>query len=161
MTTTRSAWGTLKTGSPRRATPLVGGTGPKVFQDVQAFLDVAIHCSSSVLISGGELRVRRMLARCIHQESGRQDGPFVVVDYRGVPDAFLTSSLGSIFLEDVDALSPEAQARMVAVFTRRLPGETHMRVIAGASYDLPDLVRAGDFSADLFGLLSALHLVIG
>lgn len=102
-----------------------------------------------------------MLARCIHQESERRDGPFVVVDYRGVPDAWLTSSLGSLYLEDVHALSPEAQARMVDVFTQRPPGEAHMRVMAGASHDLPDLVRAGDFSADLFGLLSALHLVIG
>jgi DNA-binding NtrC family response regulator len=144
--------------------PIAGhaaGRGPD-WEEIRQFIHVAAACRASVLISGGNRRVRESLARLIHQESALRDAPFVVVDSRSTSNRCLESpSPGSLFIEQAHDLSSTMQAPLLDLLerqARRPPDVT--RVMAGATHALFVKVRSGTFSSDLFYRLNIIHLVI-
>jgi DNA-binding NtrC family response regulator len=135
----------------------------------------------TVLITGSTGTGKELVARAIHEQSPRRAGPFIDVNCAAIPETLFEAELfghqrgtftgahetrrglfeeaasGTIFLDEVDALSPAAQAKLLRVLQereiRRIGGrqkiKVDVRVIAATNRDLPQAVVEGAFRADL------------
>jgi len=135
---------------------------------------------SPVLIVGEQGTGKTLLARMIHQQSGRGDKPFIEVSCGGIDELGLERELfgqkfeedpaserpgrlvrangGSVLLDEVAALSMTLQARLLQVLR---DGEIEplgsnqaiaidVRFLLSTRENLPALVEAGKFRRDLF-----------
>lgn len=70
---------------------LIGDSSPLLLlkEKIRAVAD----SSSTVLISGESGTGKELVARAIHQESPRRDGPFIAINCGGIPDNLLESEL--------------------------------------------------------------------
>ena len=108
-------------------------------QEIFEILPDVAESRSTVLIQGESGTGKELLARAIHQLSGRSGGPLVVVNCGALPDTLLESELfghvagaftdarkdrpgrfaladgGSIFLDEIGDVSPALQARLLRV----------------------------------------------
>jgi DNA-binding NtrC family response regulator len=144
----------------------------------------------TVLITGESGTGKELVARAIHYNSSRSDKPFVVVNCGAIPrdlieseffghlkgaftDAksektgkFEQANLGTIFLDEIGDLSPEAQVKLLRAIgekeivkvggTKTIPID--VRVIAATNQNLEELVRRGQFREDLYWRLAVLSL---
>lgn len=114
------------------------------------------------------------LARAMHRASGRP-GPFVSVNVSALPFAqldvadtpggaqlLLQARAGTIFIDEVGELSPEAQHRLLGLVQRAGPpanGEpgprVDVRIIAATTRDLGLMATRGEFRHDLFASLAS------
>ncbi len=134
-----------------------------------------------VLILGETGSGKEVLARHLHATSKRKSKPFVGINCAAIPATLLESTLfghekgaftgaerrakgvfeqgdgGTVFLDEIGELSPQAQAALLRVLeTRRFTrvgGETDVvvdvRLLAATHRDLEAAVEAGTFRADL------------
>ena len=79
---------------PRRKTlsPEIIGRGPEM-EEVFALVSVASGSRATVLLSGETGTGKELIARAIHQESGRRKDSFVAVNCAAFPDTLLESEL--------------------------------------------------------------------
>ena len=142
----------------------------------------------SVLISGETGTGKRAIAKAIYQCSQYADGPFVPVSCATFPEALLAIELfgcesgalpgttarrigriemaegGVLLLEDIEALSVQSQASLLAfLWSKRLErvGSTRgapcdVRLLASTTADLAQLVEQGEFREDLYYALQSL-----
>jgi len=126
-----------------------------------------------VLIRGEKGTGKKTVARALHDRSDRSEGPFVAVRCRGMDAEVLERELfgegggeglvhrargGTLFLDDVDALPPSAQAKVLHLLeegtllagTDAHPVAVDVRVVAATEVDLDESVRSGAFRDDLF-----------
>lgn len=136
---------------------------------------------SNVLIVGETGSGKELVARAIHARSPNAKGPFVAVACAAIPKELAESELfghepgsftgatklrrgrielaagGTLFLDDVDDLPLELQAKLLRVIQEkqyeRVGGErtlsADMRLISATKVDLEKLVAAGKFREDL------------
>jgi DNA-binding NtrC family response regulator len=148
--------------------------------------------STTVLITGESGTGKDQLARWIHQRSPRHDAPLLKIDCASLPSELVESELfghergaftgavarkpgrlemaqtGTIVLDEVAALAPAMQAKLLRVLEERtferLGGtETlHMeaRLMALTNTDLTKAVAAGRFREDLFFRLNVLSIIV-
>ena len=148
--------------------------------------------SSPVLLLGETGTGKEVLAHAIHAMSPRRDKPFIRVQCGAIPEALLDSELfghekgsftgatalrygrferahqGTIFLDEIGELTPEAQVKLLRVlqekeFERVGGSETlhvDVRVIAATHQDLPERIRQGRFREDLFFRINVFPLTI-
>jgi DNA-binding NtrC family response regulator len=148
--------------------------------------------STTLLITGESGTGKDHLARLIHELGPRRDAPFLKIDCASLPQELVESELfghergaftgaverklgrlemaqgGTIVLDEVAALSPATQSKLLRVLEERqferLGGtETitiHARLIALTNSDLPRLVAEGQFREDLFFRLSVLTISV-
>jgi two-component system, NtrC family, C4-dicarboxylate transport response regulator DctD len=134
-----------------------------------AICDAAAH-SDPVAIVGGSACLRYAVARAIHEASAIRRLPFVARDCGAIPAAALRadlfepqeaqssqSLLGSVFLDDIDRLSPDLQAALLNRLSAanlkgggRSSNGRAFRVIAGSIAPLEEAVHVGRFSEDLY-----------
>jgi DNA-binding NtrC family response regulator len=137
---------------------------------------------TTVLLTGETGTGKTLLARMFHQLSSRKDKPFLVTNCGMLSTGLIESELfghvrgsftgatqdrtgkfaeagsGTLLLDDVDALPPELQAKLLRVVDERefeavgsnklLP--FNARLIAASNRILPDEVAAGRFRSDLY-----------
>jgi len=147
---------------------------------------------SPVLLLGETGVGKDVIANAIHYSSLRRDGPFIVVNCGAIPDSLLDSELfghekgaftgalsqkrgrferahgGTIFLDEIGELPPEAQVRLLRVLQskqlERVGGaesiDVDIRVIAATNRELEEMVRSHRFREDLWFRLNVFPIVI-
>jgi Nif-specific regulatory protein len=152
---------------------IVGGS--VAVREVRAQIGGAATTATPVLILGESGVGKSLVAHAIHRQSPRAAKPFVHVVCAGMPeplveaqlfgvargmsDALLPARKGSVdsaaggvlFLDEVGALSPSAQARLQALLSRRAGGAADgpaVRLITASSRSLEDAVAAGTMRAE-------------
>ncbi|HNS09808.1 MAG TPA: sigma 54-interacting transcriptional regulator [Candidatus Ozemobacteraceae bacterium] len=149
---------------------------------VMEMVKTVSRTSSPVLLLGETGTGKEVIAKKIHQTSPRRDGPFVRVQCGAMPESLLDSELfghergaftgavavnkgrferannGTIFLDEIGELSPEAQVKLLRVLQEkeyeRVGGQhtlkIDVRVIAATHRNLLEMVHAGKFREDLW-----------
>ena len=136
----------------RPETPLIGRS--EAIRLLETDIECAARSDAKVLITGETGVGKEVVARLIHQRSGRANGPLVTVNCAGLPDSLLESELfghvrgsftgayrdkpglletapnGTVFLDEVGEMSP----RMQAVLLRFLETGEIQRVGADRSH---------------------------
>lgn len=148
---------------------------------------------STVLIYGESGTGKEIVAQSIHNYSRRRNGPFVAVNCAALSENLLESELfgyvegaftgarkegkpglfelahgGTIFLDEINSISPKLQSKLLRVIEEkeimRLGSDyiipLDIRVISASNADLIKEVRANNFRADLFFRLSVLEIVL-
>jgi len=109
-----------------------------------------------VLLEGEAGVGKGLVARSLHERSGRSGGPFVVHDAGGPDDlraALARARGGTVLLEKLGSLDPSAQATLHA--TLRSSEEGEVRVICTMDRDVALDMESGRFREDLYYRLAA------
>jgi transcriptional regulator with GAF, ATPase, and Fis domain len=118
------------------------GVSPRM-QEVFHLLELVSPSEANVLLLGETGTGKELVARAIHRNSSRAQGPFVVVNCAALPETLLESELfghergaftgavsrkegrfllahgGSLFLDEIGELSPAIQAKILRVLQIR------------------------------------------
>jgi transcriptional regulator with GAF, ATPase, and Fis domain len=148
--------------------------------------------TSPVLLLGETGTGKEMIARAIHTLSSRREGPFITVNCGAIPENLLDSELfghekgaftgaisqkrgrferadgGTIFLDEVGELQPEAQVRLLRVLQEKeiervggtKPIKVDIRVIAATNRDIKKLVQTQQFREDLYFRLEVFPIIL-
>ncbi len=114
-----------------------------------------------VLIEGAPGSGLAKVAEVLHLLSPHAGGPFLKPNCSGlgpkdISDAATASEGGSLFLNDLPTLPSDSQFMLVD----RLDRQPDLRVIAGTTRDISDLIARDRFNADLYYRLEALRIRI-
>lgn len=147
---------------------------------------------ATLLITGESGTGKDHLARLVHELGPRRDAPFLKIDCASLPPQLVESELfghergaftgaverklgrlelggnGTIVLDEVAALSPAVQGKLLRVLQERsferLGGNETLhidaRIIALTNVDLPAAVKAGAFREDLYFRLNVLTMAV-
>jgi formate hydrogenlyase transcriptional activator len=147
---------------------------------------------STVLILGETGTGKELAARSIHQLSPRRDHLFVAVNCAAFAPGVIASELfgheqgaftgatrrrtgrfelahhGTIFLDEIEDLSPETQVMLLRVLQERVidrvgggsPVSVDVRIIAAGNQKLDEAVKQGDFRNDLFFRLNVFPILM-
>jgi transcriptional regulator with PAS, ATPase and Fis domain len=120
------------------ADPLALCTSPAM-RDVRDLVDRVARTDATVMLRGETGVGKEVVARAVHQASGRREGPWVKVNCAAIPSELLESELfghekgaftgatahrrgafqlahrGTLFLDEVAELTPELQAKLLHV----------------------------------------------
>lgn len=147
--------------------------------------------NSTVLITGESGTGKELFAHAVHNESERHNYPFIAINCAAMPDNLLESELfgydegsftgakrggklglfeyahkGTIFLDEVEGMSPSLQIKLLRVIQEReimrIGGtkiiSIDVRIIAAANQNLEALVSNGSFRNDLYFRINTLPI---
>lgn len=173
--------------SAARETRLVGQS--PFMQHLRETVARVAETGGDVLILGPGGSGKETVARAIHRQSPRRARAFVYVACAALDEArFETEMLGAepqgraprapgrleaahrgtLYLDEIDALAPTLQARLLALIEAReiqppgsaAPRPLDLRVIASSRADLERLMQEGAFRSDLYYRLSGVTLTL-
>ena len=174
---------------------LTGGDSLKLvgqsaeIQEVLKATDKVAATESRVMITGAPGTGKSLVARMIHENSARADGPFVVLSCASLDTETMDARLfgveatdseprqigvleeahgGTLLLDEVADLSVETQGKIVRVLHsqkfQRMGGsgwvDVNVRVLATTNQDLAELINQGAFREDLFYRLNVVPLTL-
>ena len=166
-----------------------GNTG---LRNVMEMVGQVAPLNSTVLILGETGTGKEMIANAIHVTSPRRNGPFIKVNCGALPENLIDSELfghergaftgavaenrgrferadgGTIFLDEIGELPPNAQVRLLRVLQNhevervggKRPIPVDIRVIAATHRNLQSMVEKGSFREDLWYRLSGFPIVV-
>ena len=148
---------------------------------------------SPILLIGQTGTGKELFAHAVHRASRRKDGPFVAINVAAFPENLLESELfgyeegaftgakkggrlglleishqGTLFLDEVEGMSPALQIKLLRVLQEReimrVGGTTiipiDVRIVAATNESLEQKVAEGTFRRDLYYRLSTLPVEI-
>lgn len=157
-------------------------------------IDLAERAGASdwpVLLLGESGTGKELLAHAIHNASTRKAGPFVPFSCAAIGDEILGAELfgyeegsftgalkggrlgkvqiahrGTLFLDDVDTMSPKMQASLLRLLEEGVvlpigslePCPVDIRVIAASNHDLEELIQRGGLRRDLYFRLGVIRV---
>jgi DNA-binding NtrC family response regulator len=171
--------------------PEIVGSAPAM-REVYRMVRLAAPRSANVLLIGETGTGKEVIARAVHKLSRRSDGPYVRVNCGALHENLLESELfghvkgaftgavenktgrfeaahgGSIFLDEINSMSPKLQVKLLRVLQERefeRVGDSRtvrvdVRVIAATNTSLEDLVGQGQFREDLYYRLNVVPIVL-
>lgn len=148
--------------------------------------------SNTVLLMGETGTGKEVIANAIHFASPRKDGPFIKVNCGAIPETLIDSELfghekgaftgavtekrgrferakgGTIFLDEIGELPPQAQVRLLRVLQNReiervggdRPISVDIRVIAATHRNLENMVSENQFREDLWFRLNVFPIIV-
>jgi transcriptional regulator with PAS, ATPase and Fis domain len=161
-------------------------------REVFAVLELASQSEATVLLEGETGTGKELAARAVHDASPRRKGPFVAIDCGALPESLLESELfghvrgaftgasqgragsfvrahqGTIFLDELGAVPPAVQARLLRVVEERkvrpvgsdAEKELDVRIVAASRLSLEARVAEGAFRPDLYYRLSVVRVTL-
>ena len=159
---------------------------------VMAMVRQVASLNSPVLLLGETGVGKDVIANAIHYSSPQKDGPFIKVNCGAIPETLLDSELfghekgaftgaisqrrgrferangGTIFLDEIAELPPQAQVRMLRVLQYKEiervggsnPISVDIRLIAATNRNLEEMVKAKQFREDLWFRLNVFPILI-
>ncbi len=157
-------------------------------QDILSLIETIADSSGNILISGESGTGKELVAKSIHLNSSRGHHPYLPVNCAGLSDEMLDVEMfgressaenhrvgrfelahkGTLFLDDVDALSMNLQVKLLRTLEigafERVDGETQVeadvRVIAATTENLRLKIQSGAFLGDLFYRLNVVPIFL-
>ena len=165
------------------------GRDPKM-HDIYKLIEDVAPSDATVLIGGESGTGKEMVARAIHEKSPRKGKPFVVINCAAYPATLLESELfghekgaftgalrqkpgrferadgGTIFLDEIGEVQPQAQVKLLRVLQNRkierVGGDAtisvDIRILAATNKELLQAVKDGNFREDLFYRLNVIPI---
>jgi DNA-binding NtrC family response regulator len=159
------------------------GASPAM-REIFAQLEKVAPSELTCLITGETGTGKEMVARGLHNASGRKARPFVVLDCGSIPRELIESTLfghekgsftgavaqqvgcfeqangGTIFLDEIGELDVALQPKLLRVLEQReiKRHKVDVRVLAATNRDLREEVNRGGFREDLYFRLSVVHV---
>ena len=154
---------------------------------LRAAIERVAQTNSRVLIAGPAGSGKELIARLLHERSGRGGGQFVAINAASIAPDRMESEIfgeegpdgrpkkigvfeqahgGTLFLDEVGDMPLETQSKILRVLVeqrfRRLGGandvQVNVRVVSSTSRELRDDIEAGRFREDLFHRLNVVPL---
>ncbi len=164
----------------------------KAVHDILQLIEKVAPLDTRVLITGENGTGKELVARAIHNKSSRKDKPFIEVNCAAIPNELIESELfghekgsftgamqqrigkfelanrGTIFLDEIGDMSPQAQAKVLRVIEdgklERVGGtkkiEVDVRIISATNKILVEEISKEKFREDLFHRLNVIPLNI-
>ncbi len=121
-------------------------------KDLFEIISRVMNSNSNVLITGESGTGKELVARALHYNGVRKEGPFVVVHTSAIPDKLLESEL---FGHEKGAFTEEF---------RRVGGiesiHVDVRFVAATNKNLEKAIQSNDFREDLYYRLSVVPIVL-
>ncbi|RPJ04525.1 MAG: sigma-54-dependent Fis family transcriptional regulator, partial [Deltaproteobacteria bacterium] len=169
---------------------IVGESKPMI--EIFDLIKKVSSTSTSILITGESGTGKELIARSIHDQGNRGSGPFVAINCAAIPSELMESEMfghekgaftgahirtvgkfehanqGTLFLDEVSALRPDLQAKLLRVLQEReierigsnKPIKIDIRVVAATNTNLEDAVLEGKFRQDLYFRLNVVPIAI-
>jgi len=163
-----------------------------LMEDIARLVMKAARSEATVLISGETGTGKDLVARMIHQSSPRNKGPYIALNIPSLPESLIEAELfgaekgaftgaherkigkfeaasgGTVFLDEIGDLAPEAQVKLLRFLQDRefyrlgsnQALRADVRVIAATNQSLDALMKKGRFRADLFYRLNVIPITV-
>ena len=163
-----------------------------LMEDVARLVVKAARSEATVLVSGETGTGKDLVARLIHQSSPRNKGPYIALNIPALPESLIEAELfgaekgaytgaherkigkfeaasgGTVFLDEIGDLAPEAQVKLLRFLQDRefyrlgsnQALRADVRIIAATNRDLDALMRQGRFRSDLFYRLNVIAIAV-
>jgi len=164
----------------------------KGIKNILGLIDKVAPLDTRVLITGENGTGKELVARAIHKKSQRKDKPFVEVNCAAIPNELIESELfghekgsftgavtqrigrfelankGTIFLDEVGDMSPQAQAKVLRAIEdgkiERVGGgkkiDVDVRIISATNKELLEEISKEHFREDLYHRLNVIPINI-
>ncbi len=165
-------------------------TKNQAMRDMMSMIEEAAPTDAPVLIAGETGTGKELVAMAIQRLSRRGDKPFVKINCSALTESLLESELfghvrgaftgavanyagkfksadkGTIFLDEVEEMSPGLQAKLLRVLeaqefepvgSNRLE-KVNVRIIAATNTDLAEVIQSGGFRSDLYYRLNVIRI---
>lgn len=164
----------------------------KQMQEVFNLIKIVSQNDSNVVIEGESGTGKELVASAIHYNSPRKNNPLIKINCSVFPETLLESELfgyekgaftgaikrklgrfelangGTLFLDDVDDISPHVQVKLLRVIQEReferIGGEetikVDVRIISATKKNLFKLVQEGKFREDLYYRLQVVPIYL-
>ena len=176
----------------RKSFQNIVGQDPQM-QKIYALIEMVADSNATILLHGESGTGKSLIAYAIHQsDTARRDKPLVEVSCGALPETLLETELfghvrgaftgaikdrtgrfelaekGSIFLDEIDAFSPNLQVKLLRILQSgefERVGDTKtvkvdVRVIAATNQDLSEAIKKGKFREDLYYRLNVISIKI-
>ncbi|MFI5237600.1 MAG: sigma-54-dependent transcriptional regulator [Ignavibacteriales bacterium] len=162
----------------------------KSIKSILELIDKVAPLDTRVLITGENGTGKELVARAIHKKSQRKDKPFIEVNCAAIPNELIESELfghekgsftgaftqrigkfelankGTIFLDEVGDMSPQAQAKVLRAIEdgkiERVGGgkkiDVDVRIISATNKELSDEIQKEKFREDLYHRLNVIPI---
>jgi DNA-binding NtrC family response regulator len=136
-----------------------------LMREIFELVETVAARKATVLITGESGTGKELIAKAIHYNSPRREGPFIIRQSRG---RFELADGGTLLLDEISEISLHLQGKMLRVLQERefervgsgIPIQVDVRIIATSNRDLKRRIKEGKFREDLFYRLNVVPIHI-